>query len=165
MNSKICFRCNTDKPLTEFYRHKQMSDGYLGKCKDCACNDVQKNYAKKSEYYHDYDKQRQRTDIRRILNHRYSNMLMRVQGRGAHNYNAEGKPILTKAEWLAWNEEPDVKESFMEIYNDWVKSGFKTNLMPSIDRIDNDLGYSLGNMQWLSKHDNNVKYKKETINA
>lgn len=32
---KICFICNTKKPLDDFYKHKKMSDGHLNKCKSC----------------------------------------------------------------------------------------------------------------------------------
>jgi hypothetical protein len=32
---KTCFQCQLSKPLPDFYQHPQMSDGYLGKCKDC----------------------------------------------------------------------------------------------------------------------------------
>ncbi len=35
MTTKICFKCNTEKDLSEYYKHKQMGDGHLGKCKDC----------------------------------------------------------------------------------------------------------------------------------
>ena len=39
---KTCFKCGRTLPLDEFYRHPAMSDGHLGKCKDCAKADAKR---------------------------------------------------------------------------------------------------------------------------
>lgn len=56
--SKICFKCNIEKPITEFYKHPAMSDGVVGKCKECNKADVTANRSSKIEYYRRYDRDR-----------------------------------------------------------------------------------------------------------
>lgn len=52
---KKCFKCGKVKDISNFYKHKEMKDGYLNKCKDCAKKDVSENYFKKEDKYKKYD--------------------------------------------------------------------------------------------------------------
>lgn len=49
--SKRCFRCGADKARAEFYRHPQMGDGLLGKCKACTRADVRKGRGDQTRAY------------------------------------------------------------------------------------------------------------------
>lgn len=65
---KKCFKCNKKLSLTHFYKHAQMKDGYLNKCKDCAKSDVIMNRLNKLNYYRKYDIERAKTEKRITLN-------------------------------------------------------------------------------------------------
>ena len=55
---KECFKCGKTQPLAEFYKHSEMSDGHLNKCKSCARADIKRNRVDRIDYYRDYDKHR-----------------------------------------------------------------------------------------------------------
>jgi transposase-like protein len=55
---KLCKECNKEKSLSEFYAHKEMSDGVLNKCKDCVKARVHKHRDKNIEKIREYDKSR-----------------------------------------------------------------------------------------------------------
>lgn len=64
MKKKRCFKCEKTLPLSEFYTHWNMTDGRLGKCKECTKDDVRSRYIELGGRA-EYEKARQRTPQRR----------------------------------------------------------------------------------------------------
>ena len=82
----------------------------------------------------------------------YRNMQSRVQGilkKKAHLYS--GLPILPRDEFYRWAM---ASNAFHSLFDAWVLSGYRCGESPSIDRIDPDGGYTIGNMRWLSHREN-----------
>ena len=80
IRSKECFKCNTVKPLEEFYKHPMMPDGHVNKCKECNKKDVNENRQKKIDYYRAYDRERGKRP-ERIQNSIEQNRIWRAEDR------------------------------------------------------------------------------------
>jgi hypothetical protein len=65
MGNKICRKCGDDKPITEFYVHKQMADGYLNICKVCVKLRVKKHRSE-NDSVREYDRRRYWEDPARM---------------------------------------------------------------------------------------------------
>lgn len=52
-------------------------------------------------------------------------------------------------------------QHFWPLYEKWKKSGYKTGLGPSLDRIDPLKGYTWDNVQWMTWDENRAKGRTE----
>lgn len=65
---KKCFKCSRVKSLCDFYGHKKMADGHLGKCKECTKVDATANRSKNLDRIRAYDRDRGKLPHRIKLN-------------------------------------------------------------------------------------------------
>ena len=68
---KTCFKCGVTKPLDDFYAHRKMRDGRLGKCKECTKRDSKASRARSPEHYQAYERERATDFVRRVRARRY----------------------------------------------------------------------------------------------
>lgn len=61
---KVCFKCREEKPIGDFYKHKEMADGHLNKCKECTKSDVRLHRSENNSV-REYDRKRSKTPERR----------------------------------------------------------------------------------------------------
>jgi hypothetical protein len=78
---KRCFKCLCSKPFAEFYKHAEMGDGHLNKCKECTKKDVNAHRQANLERVRGYDRMRGSTPHRVAAREAYAQT---KQGKAAH---------------------------------------------------------------------------------
>lgn len=61
--TKICTKCETEKPLIDFHKDKNKKDGHSSLCKDCKNNYRKKHYKENSEVTKEKEKERYYLDV------------------------------------------------------------------------------------------------------
>lgn len=133
---KRCYRCRKIKPLEEFNKNKSKPSGHCDECREC-----------KKEL----DTQYRRTELG-LISGIYSTQKHTSKKRGhlAPNYS--------KAQLIDFM----YKNNYIELYTTWVFSEYDTNLVPSIDRTNRNLPYTLENIQLVTWEFNNQKGREES---
>lgn len=106
---KTCMKCNVVKPLDDFYRHKMMADGRLGKCKECTKADVRKNRLENVEYFRYYDRLR-------------SNDPKRIKARAEYAASEHGKQVGNAIKAKSGHKHAN-KKIAAQMVNNAVRSG------------------------------------------
>ncbi len=133
---KRCYRCGKIKPLEEFNKNKSKPSGHCDECREC------KN---------ELDTQYRRTELGLIAK------LYGTQKKSSIR-REHLAPTYSKAQLIDFM----YKNNYIELYTTWVFSEYDTNLVPSIDRINRNLPYTLENIQLVTWEFNNQKGRVES---
>jgi hypothetical protein len=133
MTIKTCPVCGENKNICEFHRRRnKKKNGYrYPLCKTCH----NKNSAEDAKGFKGL--------TLRIFHAQCASSKKR-------GHNIPSYTINELRLWILNNPE------FNKIYQEWIDSGYKKNNRPSIDRLDNNLGYSFDNIR-LTNWNENVK--------
>lgn len=135
-----CARCSTFKELIEFPKNKNKHLGHGHTCKECSKREI--------EEYHKTKKGL----ISAIWNGQ----------KASSRYRDMAMPLYTKKELSEWLRKQGL---FHELYARWVISGYKKSRKPSVDRIDDYVGYQFDNIQLMTFGDNQEKSHRDKVNG
>lgn len=131
--NRTCKKCNVEKTLEEFSKRKEGLNNRRHECKLC--------FRKRQLVF-----QRTRLGM--------SGCIYRDQEKDSkrRNHLPPDYSLESFREWL-FN-----CENFELLYNNWVSSEYNKNKRPSVDRLDDSIGYNFNNIQLLTWEENNEKH-------
>lgn len=106
---KKCICCKEMLAAEMFYKHSQMKDGRLNKCKKCVKSAVSSNYRRNIEHYRAYER------ARSCLPHR-------AKAREAYTKTLAGKESARKSS-IAWRKRNPIKVLCSTIVGNAVRDG------------------------------------------
>lgn len=139
---KTCRKCLTAKPHSEFFRSSKYSDGLQFWCKEC------QRFARSGKRTH-----RNHGESKSPLYRHWKSMHTRCRPHGRHRRWYHDRGITVCPAWRSWTP-----------FKAWAEAnGYRDDL--SLDRIDNDKGYSPRNCQWIPLAENVRKARREDRKA
>lgn len=166
MEKKVCKKCNQLKSITEFHLAKKHKDGYRNDCKSCVSN-YQKIHFKKlpsstKKMYSINANIRKRGRHKKYLivfiRRMYNYMQSRVRGQVVIDRDKYrryiGLPICDRKAFILFAFK---NWRLKQIFHEWKRKNYPKNLLPTVDRIENDKGYVLENIQFLTWRENIAK--------
>ena len=147
MKSKVCTKCEVDKPLSEFNKGNAFKDGLTYECKSCA-KEYKDNECRFKRWFMAKKSNAKRKGIEFTIE---PTDIPGVKTRETITIDRMGR------EFKSWEatQYPKVCTVF-GIDLDWDMNGRQPN-SPSLDRIDSTKGYIPGNVMMMSDLANSMK--------
>ena len=127
---KTCIDCKKTLPFSDFVKKPSCADGYEIRCRTCRSIRYNKS-----------------TPVL-VCKKMYASQCTHSATRN------HPLPNYTLSEFTEWVTS---QSQFVDIFNTWQAAGYVKELAPSVDRIDDNLPYSIGNIQLMTWDANRAK--------
>jgi len=134
VQSKVCTKCGIEKPIGEY----GIARGTIRKANCKACVKIESTNRKRTKDG--------------VVQTIYNGQV------GSSKKRGHAEPTYTKEElkdWLFGQKE------FHVMYDNWKRLDYQTKYKPSVDRKDDNIGYTMANIQLMSFGENNKKAGSE----
>ena len=137
---KECSKCGKIKSFKEFNKRTNSKDGLMGDCRICHNKRCKKYYK----------------TLRGMIVGIYNSQTFHSKRRNHTLQDYTSEELINHAV---------EKTNIIEMYTNWVKSGYNSNLKPSFDRLDDYKPYTLDNLQLITWEENNKKGYEDRKNG
>lgn len=126
---QVCNCCKVNQPISNFGNRTDFKEKKLKVCRDCA--NIKAEAYRKSKLG--------------LVNYIYHNQRLISKNKGVE------PPAYSKQELSDWFY---AQPNFEELYTNWEKGGYTKDTKPSVDRLDDSIGYNLNNIRLVSFREN-----------
>ncbi len=136
--TKYCTQCKTIKNISEFHKNRSREDGASDECANCVGE-------RHKAYYHTK-----------------SGLISRIYGNQRSSSRARGHelPTYSKEELKEWMYS---QKKFHVMFDNWKTLNFQKSYVPSVDRKNDFIGYTMDNIQLLTWKQNRDKSDNDRI--
>lgn len=132
METKQCNKCNEKVELSLFRKDNKNNDGLSGQCKKClSILELEARRTKSAVIRRIYNAQVERSKIKML-----------------------DKPSYSRQELENWLLDDWI---FNLLFDNWKNTGFKKDMKPSTDRLNDYIGYTFENIRIVTWEENNSK--------
>jgi len=138
--TKKCTICKITKDIGLFRKRKDRKLTHKSECRECE-NRIKKEYRRAKDG---------------LISRIYENQVSHSKKRN------HPKPSYTKQELKEWLFSQSL---FHKLYDNWKRLDYQKEYIPSVDRKDNHIGYTMDNIQlmtWAENNDKGYRDKRES---